>query len=114
MHFASKYCGLNKRQYGLQARHLCYSAILNKILTYDIMRATKKDGAYAEFDAVANYDCMIPVLVVLDCNQLGMGDAPGRMLLDALEKTIHRVQTAQGDSKTQYMTDLVHLLFGTG
>ena len=65
MSFATKYCGLNVSQYGLRAGHLCHSAILNKILTYDILRATKKDGAYAKFDVVENYDHMIPALVVL-------------------------------------------------
>ena len=98
MGFASKHCGLNESQYGSRSGHLCHSAILNKILTYDILRATMKDGAYAEFYAVANYDQMIPALVVLACNRLGLGDAPSKMLLDALENTVHQVRTAHSDS----------------
>ena len=78
MGFASRYCGLNESQYGSRAGCLCHSAILNKVLTYDILRATKKDGAYAEFDVVVNYDFMIPELVVLACKRLGLEDAPGK------------------------------------
>ena len=63
--FAAKYCNLNESQYGSKAGKLCQSAILNKVLTYDLFRLTKRHGAVAEFDAVANYDWMIPALVAL-------------------------------------------------
>ena len=48
---------------------------------------------------------MIPVLVVLACSC--------RMLLDALEITIHRVRMEHVDSQKQYMADLFKKLFGT-
>ena len=56
---------------------------------------------------------MIPALVVLACKRLGLGDAPGKMILDALENTVHRFQTAHGDS-VKYRADLLKQLFGTG
>ena len=65
MHFATKYCGLNQSQYGSKAGMLCHSVIVNKILTYNILQDTKEGGAYAKFNAVVNYDCMVTALVVL-------------------------------------------------
>lgn len=65
--FATKYCGLNELQYGAHGRMLCESAILNKILTFDIICMMQKKTAMAEFDAKANHDSMIPMLVVFAC-----------------------------------------------
>ena len=105
MGFATKYCVLNKSQYGSRARTK-YSLMIYSEL--------QKDGAYAEFDAVTNYDCMIPTLVVLMYNRLGLGNTPGRMLLDALEKMIHCVRASHGDSNAIYRDELLHGIFGTG
>ena len=54
MSFATKHCGLNKSQYGSKHGHLCQSAVLNKIIMYEILRETKQRGDCAEFDATAN------------------------------------------------------------
>ena len=77
MYFAAKQCSLNESQYRSKQGHLCHSAMLNKILTFDFLRLTKKGGSYVEFDATANYDCMIPALVPLACSRMGLGSAPG-------------------------------------
>ena len=73
MDFSAKLCNLNKLRYCSQAGKLCQSAILNKVLMYDLFRLTKTNGAVAEFDAMANYDQMIPVLVAMALFHLGMG-----------------------------------------
>ena len=74
----------------------------------------RKYRAYAEFDAVANYDCMILTLAVLTYSCLGLGKTPRKMLLDALEGMIHRVCTDHGHSEGTYQEDLLRRLFGTG
>ena len=73
MDFAAKHCNLKKSQYGSRSEKLCQSAMLNKVLTYDIFRLTKTNRAVAEFDALANYNRMIPALVAMVCHRLGMG-----------------------------------------
>ena len=114
MGFAAKYCGLSENQYGSRGGHLCQSAIMNKVLTYGILRLLKKTAATAEFDAVANYDRMIPELVALACQRLGLGDAAEKMLLETLDGAKHRIRTGFGDSKETYSSDETSTVFGTG
>ena len=114
MGFATKHCGLNESQYGSKGGHLCHSAILNKVLTYDILRLKKDTAAMAEFDAIANYDRMIPVLVAMACRRLGLGKAAGNMLLDTLKNTKHRISTGFGDSEETHSSTKDHKVFGTG
>ena len=45
---------------------------------------------------------------------LGLSDAPGKMLLDALENMVHRHHTSHGFSTMAYKTNLSKNLFGTG
>ena len=59
MDFTTKYFGLSDNQYVSRRGHLCQSAIMNKLLTYGILRILKKKDATADFDTVANYDRMI-------------------------------------------------------
>ena len=68
----------------------------------------------AEFDAVVNYDRMISALVVLACSRIGLGEAPGRMILDALENNVHRIRTAHGVLDKEYLEEILERIFGTG
>ena len=97
--FAHDHCGLNKSQYGLMRGHQCQSAVLNKVLTYDILRITKEEAASAEFGALACFDRIIPALVVLACRRLGLGKQAGEMFLDSLTNLQHQVKTSHGISK---------------
>ena len=80
MSFAIKHLGLNESQYGSKYGHLCQSAVLHKIITNDILCATKQKCSYAEFDDTANCDQMVPVLVVILCACLGLGPDPKKSL----------------------------------
>ena len=57
------------------------------------MYATKT-AAFAEFNAQANYDWMIPALVILAFKTLGLGEKPASTILCLLENTKHLVRTA--------------------
>ena len=72
----------------LHAGSLCYSAVLNKILVYDILGTTKQDGVFAEFDVIENYYRMVPNLGVIVSSRLRIGKVSGRIFLDALENTV--------------------------
>jgi len=51
---------------------LCQSAILNKVLFFDILRQNRHYGALIDNDATAAFDRVLPALCVVTCRQLGM------------------------------------------
>ena len=51
---------------------LCRSAILNKVLFFDILRQNRHYGALIDNDATAAFDRVLPALCVVTCKQLGM------------------------------------------
>ena len=63
--------------------------MLNKILTYYYFRLTKENAATAEFDVAANYDRILPALVVIACRRLGLGKQAGDLLFDSLANLKH-------------------------
>ena len=113
MGFARRHCSLNKSQYGNMNGKQAQSTVLNKILTYDYFRLTKENAATAEFDATANYDRILPALVVITCRQLGLGKQAGDILFDSLANLKHQIQTTYGITD-EYCSTLEHTLFGTG
>ena len=68
----------------------------------------------AEFNAMANYDQMIPALVALACRRLGMNIKACSMMLDVMENMTHWIRTAHGDSAQTYCTGELFKVFGTG
>ena len=51
---------------------LCTSAILNKVLFFDLLRQTCQYGALMDNDATAAFVRVLPALCVVTCRQLGM------------------------------------------
>ena len=95
--FAGKYCGLNTSQYGGKRGTVCQSAVINKVLSYEIARLTKTSAAGSEVDAAGCYDAMIPELVTITTKRLGMPDEPGWLLLEILEEMEHYIRTQHRD-----------------
>ena len=65
-----------------------------------------------KFDAQANYDRMIPALMVLACKQIGLGNKLLDIMLEMLEKTQHTICAAFGDSEGYYKSDEEGHIFG--
>ena len=57
---------------------------------------------------------MIPALVALTFQRLGLGDAAARMRFDYLYGIKHRIRKGFCDSEGTYISDDIHKLFGTG
>ena len=89
---------MTQSQYGSTHGRQCQSAILNKILTYDILRINRQEAASAEFDAVACFDRIIPALVVIATRRLGLGHQAGELLFDSLTGLQHQVRTTHDTS----------------
>ena len=72
MRFARVHCNFNESQYGSMNGKQAQSAILNKILTYDYFCIRRENAVTSEFDAAANYDCILPLIAVIACQRLGL------------------------------------------
>ena len=56
MHHAKKHSALAREQYGSRRNHQCILAALNKRLTMDLLRQTRRAGALCANDAKSCYD----------------------------------------------------------
>ena len=81
---------------------LCQSAIVNKVLFFDLLRQTKQYGALMDNDATAAFDRVLPALCVVTCRQLGMPKSAQRFFFKILRQMVYTTTTAHGRSATNY------------
>ena len=55
-----------------QPGNLCIAAALNKVLSYDMIRQTKKIAASFDNDAKGCYDKIVPPQAMINCRRLGL------------------------------------------
>jgi len=89
---------LPSMQYGSRLAKLCLSAVLNKQLTFKIIRYKKSSMAYIENDAVGCHDRIINPLVLLYLRLLGVPLPAIQSLAASWSKSSHRVKTLYGIS----------------
>jgi hypothetical protein len=75
-------------QYGSRPGKHCHSAILNKQLTYEIIRQTKATAAFIENDAIGCYDRMVNPLLILCLRKLGTNRKTAASLVSTWQHTI--------------------------
>ena len=114
MKFTTKHYESKFSQYRSRNSMLFQTKILNKTLTLDVLRMICETAAMAEFDVKASYDWMIPVLVILACWRLGLGETVSNTILYMLENTKHPIRTEYSYSMDDYKTDIFGHIFGTG
>ena len=56
----------NSSQYALPGK-TCNSAVLKKVLFFDLLRQMQQAGSFVDFDAKAAYDSIIPALATVTC-----------------------------------------------
>ena len=81
---------------------LCISAILNKVIFFDILRQSRQMGALMDNDATAAIDRVLPALCVLTCRQLGMPKQAQRFFFKILRQMEYTILTAHGRSVKTY------------
>jgi hypothetical protein len=101
-------------QFGSREGKQCPSAILHKILGYDIVRHTKEMAAYIENNAVGCFDCMVNNLLILCLCRLGVLTSATQSLAKAWSSLIHCIRTQFGISSNHHSNTPEHPLFGPG
>jgi hypothetical protein len=101
-------------QYGSRPGKLCISPVLNKQLTYDIVRQTKRTAAIIENDAVGCYDRLMNPLVLLAMRWLGVPESLAKSVASTWSNTSHSIKTAFGVSQIAYRNNPIAPLFGPG
>ena len=69
---------------------LCQSAILNKVIFFDLLRQTRQYGALLDNDAMAAFDRVLPALCVITCRQLGMPKDAQRWYIPRQRRRVDR------------------------
>lgn len=101
-------------QHGSRASKRCHSAVLNKVLTYEIHRYKKQPLAYIENDAKGCYDRIINPLVLIFLRILGLSSTAISTLAKTWELTVHRIKTLFGISTNGYANSPDYILYGPG
>ena len=81
-----------------QPGNVCIAAALNKVLSYDMIRQTKKIAASFDNDAKGCYDKIVPPQAMINCRRLGLPKSAAQMLTKILNNTVYRIRTGHGIS----------------
>ena len=95
-------------------KNLAASALLNKKLTYDIIRQTKTMATSFDNNAKGCYDFIVPPHTIMACQRLGLPKKAAKMITTVLQKTKYLLKTAHGIAQTTYQSTLLHRILGVG
>jgi hypothetical protein len=101
-------------QHGSRSAKQCHSAVLNKVLTFEIHRYKKQLLAFIENDAVGCFDRIANPLVLIFLHILGVNALTLASLAKTWESSIHRIRTAYGISTYHCANEPGFPLFGPG
>ena len=85
-------------QYGSRRGKSAIDQVLNKQLTYDIWRQSRRPGILISNDAKSCYDRMVHSAISLALQRMGIQQGPIESMLEAIQKLKHFVRTGHGDS----------------
>ena len=102
----------HNNQYGGRKGQLPTSAILNKVLTLDIIRYFGDDMVIIDNDAKACYNRVIPYVTLYMLYRLGMPIHLVQFMCNILKQTRYTIKTGTGTT-TEYSAQDARL-FGTG
>jgi len=83
-------------QYGSRPAKMCVSPVLNKVVSFDIVRQTKVTGAFIENDAVGCYNRLVNNLVFLELRHLSLPVHVLKAVQDAWDHACHHIKTKYG------------------
>lgn len=101
-------------QYGSRPGKQCISTVLNKQLTYDIVRHSKINAAFIENDAVGCFERLVNPLLLLQLKRLGATSSSTMALSKTWTNATHHIKTQFGVSQELYTYTPQIPLFGPG
>jgi hypothetical protein len=102
MKVAEQTGSLAPEQYGSRRQHRAIDLVVNKALTFDILRQLKRTGAICSNDAKSCYNLIGHTQAALSMQRVGIPKNVINCLFTTLQEAIHRVRTGFGDSKEHY------------
>ena len=104
--------GFHDNQYGGRKGRQPQSAVLNKVLSLDIIRYYGEPSAMVDNDATACYDRILPYLTTYMLKRLGMPYFLSRFMCNVLREMQYSIRTDKGLSDRYSSKD--RQLYGTG
>jgi hypothetical protein len=101
-------------QYGSRPGRNCQSAVLQKVLSHDIVRLTRQTAAYMENDAIGCYDRLMNNVLLLILVKIGLPRAVSTCMGQLWDQTIHHIKSIYGTSSITYSSTPNIPLFGPG
>ncbi len=93
---------LAPEQYGSRRGHRSIDLVVNKALTYDLLRQLKRPGAICSSDARFCYDLIGHSQASIAMQRNGVPKPAVDCLFTTLQNATHQVRTGHGDSSTIY------------
>jgi hypothetical protein len=101
-------------QFGSRPGRNCHSAVLQTVLSQDIVCLTRKTAAFLENDAVGCYDRLMNNLLLLILVKIGLPTTVAQSIGEIWDNTIHHIKTMYGTSTATYTSTPQVPLFGPG
>jgi hypothetical protein len=101
-------------QYGSPPARQCVSAVLTKVLQFEIQRYKKEAIACIENDAVGCYDRIANPIVIMSLRKMDIPESTIISLASTWEHTTHHIKTLYGISDASYRNTIDKFLYGPG
>jgi hypothetical protein len=92
-------------QFGSRKNHTAIRQALNKVLTYDLARASHKPAAMCSNNAKSCYDCIVHSVAKAAKMRLGAPPIPIDLMFETIQRLQHFIRTAYGDSEILFGGD---------
>ena len=89
------------------------TAALNKVLAYDLICLTKRNGGSFDNNAEGCYDVIAPPHTMLCCQQMRLPKSAAKMLSKIFSKTMFKLKTGHDISARHHMSNTVDRILGT-
>ena len=101
-------------QYGARKNHQAQSAVINKIISFDLSEQLREPIAHQENDAQNCYDRLILNLVSLATRRYGMSQEANTFMSEVLKKMHYHSRTGYGATEIFYAWSHVMKIWGLG